>query len=90
MSLLNVSAWPRVVCNKRLFDSTMSFPAGVAAGDLVQKELCAAATEYQDLPERIINTLSFTDLMEELVDPVCSDDGNILDKIHLFDYEHFS
>ena len=79
MALLNASTWPGVVCNKSQFDSTMSFPAGVAAGDLVQKELCAAATEYQDLPERIINTLSFTDLMEELVDPVCSDDGNILD-----------
>ena len=79
MALLNASAWPGVVCNKNQFDSTMSFPAGVAAGDLAQKELCAAATEYQDLPERIINTLSFTDLMEELVDPVCSDDGNILD-----------
>ena len=74
MTLLNASAWPGVVCNKSQFDSTMSFPAGVAAGDLVQKELCVAATEYQDLPERIINTLSFTDLMEELVDPVCSGD----------------
>ncbi len=48
----------------------MTFAAGEDAADMVQEELCAAATENADLPEQIVNTLSFTDLFTELVDPV--------------------
>ena len=71
MALLDVSAWPGIVCDKQQFYSTMSFPGGAAAAEQVHKELCAAARNYSDLPQQIINTLSFKNLMTELVDPVC-------------------
>ena len=70
MELLNVSAWPDVVCNAGQFHATISFPGGAAAADIVQKELCTAAVEYPELPERIVNSLSFTNLIEDLINPV--------------------
>ena len=57
------------MCSEDRFHETFTLPQD-SDPESVQKEMCKAATQYEDLTRDIVNSFSFEKMLEELVKDV--------------------